>query len=139
MRMNFSHGAPEDHKARAENVRRIAAKLGRHVSILGDLQGPKIRVSTFKNGKVILNVGDKFLLDAELGKGEGDIERVGIDYKGLPADVVPGDILLLDDGRVQLRVLSVEGMKVFTEVTVGGHYLITKVLISWAVVFLPKH
>ncbi|HDS4487953.1 TPA: pyruvate kinase [Enterobacter hormaechei subsp. steigerwaltii] len=120
VRMNFSHGAPEDHKARAEHVRRIAAKLGRHVSILGDLQGPKIRVSTFKDGKVNLNVGDKFLLDAELSKGEGDNERVGIDYKGLPADVVPGDILLLDDGRVQLRVLGVEGMKVFTEVTVGG-------------------
>jgi len=101
-------------------IREIAAKLGRHVAILGDLQGPKIRVSTFKEGKVFLNVGDKFLLDANLGKGEGDKEKVGIDYKGLPADVVPGDILLLDDGRVQLKVLEVQGMKVFTEVTVGG-------------------
>lgn len=80
----------------------------------------KIRVSTFKEGKIFLNVGDKFLLDANLGKGEGDKEKVGIDYKGLPADVVPGDILLLDDGRVQLKVLEVQGMKVFTEVTVGG-------------------
>lgn len=120
VRMNFSHGSAEDHKLRADQVRRIAAKLGRHVSILGDLQGPKIRVSTFKEGKVILQIGDKFLLDAELGKGEGDNQRVGIDYKGLPADVVPGDILLLDDGRVQLKVLSVVGMKVYTEVTVGG-------------------
>ncbi len=83
-------------------------------------EGPKIRVSTFKEGKIFLNVGDKFLLDANLGKGEGDKEKVGIDYKGLPADVVPGDILLLDDGRVQLKVLEVQGMKVFTEVTVGG-------------------
>ncbi len=66
-------------------------------------EGPKIRVSTFKEGKIFLNVGDKFLLDANLGKGEGDKEKVGIDYKGLPADVVPGDILLLDDGRVQLK------------------------------------
>ena len=90
------------------------------MAILGDLQGPKIRVSTFKEGKVFLNIGDKFLLDANLGKGEGDKEKVGIDYKGLPADVVPGDILLLDDGRVQLKVLEVQGMKVFTEVTVGG-------------------
>ncbi|MFP1462857.1 pyruvate kinase [Escherichia coli] len=119
VRMNFSHGSPEYYKMRADKVREIAAKLGRHVAILGDLQGPKIRVSTFKEGKVFLNIGDN-LLDANLGKGEGDKEKVGIDYKGLPADVVPGDILLLDDGRVQLKVLEVQGMKVFTEVTVGG-------------------
>lgn len=55
-----------------------------------------------------------------MAKGEGDKNKVGIDYKGLPADVVPGDILLLDDGRVQLKVVEVQGMKVFTEVTVGG-------------------
>jgi len=120
VRLNFSHGTPEDHMQRASDVRAIAAKLGRHVAILGDLQGPKIRVSTFKEGKVFLNQGDRFLLDASLSKGEGDREKVGIDYKGLPADVVPGDILLLDDGRVQLKVLEVQGMKVFTEVTVGG-------------------
>ncbi len=65
VRMNFSHGSPEDHKMRADKVREIAAKLGRHVAILGDLQGPKIRVSTFKEGKVFLNIGDKFLLDAD--------------------------------------------------------------------------
>ncbi len=120
VRMNFSHGTAEDHILRANKVREIAARLGRHVAILGDLQGPKIRVSTFKEGKVFLNIGDKFLLDANMSKGEGDKEKVGIDYKGLPADVVPGDILLLDDGRVQLKVLEVQGMKVFTEVTVGG-------------------
>ncbi|MFP1452192.1 pyruvate kinase [Escherichia coli] len=57
VRMNFSHGSPEDHKMRADKVREIAAKLGRHVAILGDLQGPKIRVSTFKEGKVFLNLG----------------------------------------------------------------------------------
>ena len=85
VRMNFSHGSPEDHKMRADKVREIAAKLGRHVAILGDLQGPKIRVSTFKEGKVFLNIGDKFLLDANLGKGEGDKEKVGFDYKGHPA------------------------------------------------------
>ncbi|NDK99154.1 pyruvate kinase [Photorhabdus bodei] len=120
VRLNFSHGTAEDHLQRANKVREIAARLGCHVAILGDLQGPKIRVSTFKEGKIFLNVGDKFLLDANLGKGEGDKEKVGIDYKGLPTDVVPGDILLLDDGRVQLKVLTVQGMKVFTEVTVGG-------------------
>lgn len=120
VRMNFSHGTAEEHQLRANKVREIAARLGRHVAILGDLQGPKIRVSTFKKGKVCLNVGDRFLLDASLQQGEGTHESVGIDYKGLPNDVVPGDILLLDDGRVQLKVLNVQGTKVFTEVTVGG-------------------
>ena len=120
VRMNFSHGTPEDHMGRAQKVREIAKKLGRHVAILGDLQGPKIRVSTFKEGKIFLDVGDKFVLDAELPKGEGDQHAVGLDYKTLPQDVVPGDILLLDDGRVQLKVLSTEGAKVYTEVTVGG-------------------
>lgn len=120
VRMNFSHGTPEDHISRAEKVREIAKKLGKTVAILGDLQGPKIRVSTFKEGKIFLNVGDHFVLDAELPKGEGNQEAVGLDYKTLPQDVVPGDILLLDDGRVQLKVLSTEGAKVFTEVTVGG-------------------
>ncbi|MCI7479732.1 pyruvate kinase [[Pasteurella] aerogenes] len=120
VRMNFSHGTPEDHIGRAQRVREIAKKLGKTVAILGDLQGPKIRVSTFKDGKIFLNIGDKFILDAELPKGEGNQESVGLDYKTLPQDVVPGDILLLDDGRVQLKVLSTEGAKVFTEVTVGG-------------------
>ncbi|MGL9773213.1 MAG: pyruvate kinase [Sodalis sp. (in: enterobacteria)] len=120
VRLNFSHGSADDHLLRAQKVREISARLGRHVAILGDLQGPKIRVSTFREGKIFLNVGDKFLLDASLGRGEGDRERVGIDYKGLPDDVVPGDILLLDDGRVQLKVLEIQGIRVYTEVTVGG-------------------
>ena len=120
VRMNFSHGIPQDHIDRAEKVREIAKRLGKHVAILGDLQGPKIRVSTFKEGKIFLNIGDKFTLDADLPKGEGTQESVGLDYKNLPNDVVPGDILLLDDGNVQLKVLSIDGAKVFTEVTVGG-------------------
>ncbi|AHF74255.1 pyruvate kinase [Candidatus Sodalis pierantonius str. SOPE] len=120
VRLNFSHGSAEDHLLRAQKVREISARLGRHIAILGDLQGPKIRVSTFREGKIFLNVGDKFLLDASLGRGEGDRERVGIDYKGLPDDVVPGDLLLLDDGRVQLKVLEVQGIRVYTEVTMGG-------------------
>ncbi|MDY2983907.1 MAG: pyruvate kinase [Synergistes jonesii] len=120
VRMNFSHGTPEDHIGRAEKVREIAQKLGTHVAVLGDLQGPKIRVSTFKEGKIFLNIGDKFILDAGLPKGEGNQGAVGLDYKTLPQDVTPGDILLLDDGRVQLKVTAAEGVKVFTEVTVGG-------------------
>ncbi|CZF79868.1 pyruvate kinase [Grimontia marina] len=120
VRMNFSHGTPEDHIERANKVRAIAAKLGRHVGILGDLQGPKIRVSTFANGKVQLVVGDHFVLDAALEPGKGDKECVGIDYKNLPNDVDTDDVLLLDDGRVQLKVISVDGTRILTEVMVGG-------------------
>ncbi|PSW07320.1 pyruvate kinase [Photobacterium lipolyticum] len=120
VRMNFSHGSPEDHIQRTKKVREIAAKLGKHVAILGDLQGPKIRVSTFKEGKIQLAIGDKFTLDSDLPKGEGDQNSVGLDYKELPKDVTTGDILLLDDGRVQLKVIAVEGNKVHTEVTVAG-------------------
>lgn len=120
VRLNFSHGTAEDHIARAQRVRDVASRLGRQVAILGDLQGPKIRVSTFKEGKALLTVGNEFILDALLDKGQGDNQRVGIDYKALPDDVVPGDILLLDDGRIQLRVQHVAGATISTVVTVGG-------------------
>lgn len=120
VRMNFSHGSSEDHIHRAQKVRQIAAKLGTHVAILGDLQGPKIRVSTFKDNKVNLDVGAKFVLDAELLPGEGSVTSVGVDYKELPKDVSKGDVLLLDDGRVQLKVMSVENTRVHTTVLVGG-------------------
>ncbi|SIR22165.1 pyruvate kinase [Shewanella morhuae] len=121
VRLNFSHGSPEDHLKRATQAREIAKELGVHVAILGDLQGPKIRVSTFKdNKKVQLVLGQAYVLDAELAKGEGDETQVGIDYKQLPDDVKIGDILMLDDGRVQLRVERVEGRKVHTTVTVAG-------------------
>ena len=121
VRLNFSHGSPEDHLKRATQAREIAKELGVHVPILGDLQGPKIRVSTFKdNKKVQLKLGQAYILDAELPKGEGDENQVGIDYKQLPDDVNVGDILMLDDGRVQLRVERVEGRKVHTTVTVAG-------------------
>lgn len=121
VRLNFSHGKSEDHILRANQVRETAKKLGVHVGILGDLQGPKIRVSTFKDGKVFLNKGNSFLLDASLPKEMGDETQVGVDYTDLPKDVVKNDILLLDDGRVQLKVINVEGAKVYTEVIVGGY------------------
>ena len=120
VRMNFSHGSPEDHILRTQQVREIAARLGKHVAILGDLQGPKIRVSTFKEGKIQLNIGDTFTLDSDLPKGEGHQDAVGLDYKELPNDVIKGDVLLLDDGRVQLQVTEVTGNKVHTIVTVAG-------------------
>ena len=121
VRLNFSHGSAEDHIKRAKDTRRIAAELGVHVAVLGDLQGPKIRVSTFKdNKKVQLDLGQSFVLDADLPKGEGDENHVGIDYKELPNDVSIGDNLMLDDGRVQLRVERIDGNKVHTIVTVAG-------------------
>lgn len=120
VRMNFSHGTADDHIKRANMVRKAAAKLGKYVAILGDLQGPKIRISKFVDGAINLAIGDKFILDADMGTNEGHQDAVGIDYKALPKDVNAGDLLLLDDGRIQLRVKSVDGNKVLTEVTVGG-------------------
>jgi pyruvate kinase len=120
MRINFSHGSAEEHARRAKMVRDIAQKLGTVVAIFGDLQGPKIRISTFKDGPIILKTGDLFTLDADLPKGEGTSESVGIDYKNLPEDVKTGDVLMLDDGRVQLSVVSVIGSKILTSVLVPG-------------------
>lgn len=120
VRLNFSHGSAADHIKRAEMVRSVAKELNTYVAILGDLQGPKIRVARFKNNKIALNIGDTFVLDAELGRDDGDEQRVGLDYKALPQDVVPGDVLLLDDGRVQLAVTAIQGSQVVTEVVIGG-------------------
>lgn len=120
VRMNFSHGSAEDHKARAEKVREYAAKHNKFVAILGDLQGPKIRIARFAEGPITLKIGDLFRLDASLPRDVGNRSEVGIDYKDLPNDVIPGDILLLDDGRVVLKVLSVEGSSINTVVQVGG-------------------
>ncbi|MBL8418244.1 MAG: pyruvate kinase [Dechloromonas sp.] len=118
VRMNFSHGTTDDHLARANIIREIAGRLGRTVGILGDLQGPKIRVGKFENGKITLVEGEKFILDA--GCPLGNQERVGLDYKDLPKDVKSGDILLLDDGRLKLEVGMVRGQEIHTTVLVGG-------------------
>lgn len=120
VRLNFSHGSADDHKRRAQAVRDAAKKLGKVVAILGDLQGPKIRIARFKDGPIHLKVGDPFVLDSELGNEDGDQTQVGLDYKELPQDSKPGDILLLDDGRMQLRVLDVQGTKVMTEAILSG-------------------
>ena len=120
VRMNFSHGEAIDHVKRAQQVREIALRLGVEVAIMGDLQGPKIRVSTFENNKILLTNGDKFTLDSDIEKGQGNQHQVGLDYKTLPQEVSAGDVLLLDDGRVQLKVESVVGNKVHTIVIIGG-------------------
>jgi pyruvate kinase len=120
VRMNFSHGSAEDHINRAKLVRQVAEKLGVNVAILGDLQGPKIRISRFKDGKIELENGQTFVLDAELAVEDGDITQVGIDYKALPDDCNVGDILLLDDGRVELEVTAIDNCKIITKVVIGG-------------------
>lgn len=120
VRLNFSHGAPDDHRNRANAVRELAAKHGRYVAVLGDLQGPKIRIARFASGPIQLSVGDKFVLDADLPTEAGNQQQVGIDYKELPRDVKPNDLLLLDDGRVVFRVESVEGNRINCVVTVAG-------------------
>ena len=100
--MNFSHGTAEDHVNQATMVREAAARVGRPVGILADLQGPKIRVSKFSDDKVVLENSARFVLDAACNSGAQ--ERVGLDYKDLPKDVKAGDVLLLDDDRVVLDV-----------------------------------
>jgi pyruvate kinase len=120
VRLNLSHGQPDDHRARALAVRDVAVKLGREVGVLADLQGPKIRVERFANGPVELRVGDSFVLDCSPGAPLGDATRVGVSYYGLPNDVVAGDVLLLDDGLVALTVEAVVGAEVRCSVLIGG-------------------
>jgi pyruvate kinase len=118
VRLNFSHGAAADHQERARLVRDAARSLGREVAIMADLQGPKIRIGKLANGKVTLKTGQRFILDADCELGNE--ERVGLDYKELPRDVAPGDVLLLDDGLIRLGVESVLGNEITTRVEVGG-------------------
>ncbi len=119
VRLNFSHGKAQDHIDRANLVRQAAKKVGREVAIMADLQGPKIRVGKFADGKVMLVNGEKFVLDASRTE-PGDLQGVGLDYKELPRDVKPGDLLLLNDGLIVLTVDAVRGEQVHTLVKVGG-------------------
>ena len=119
VRLNFSHGSADDHRRRAERVRAAAQRHGREVAIMADLQGPKIRVGRFAHGRVMLSEGAAFVLDAARTE-PGDEHAVGLDYKELPRDVVPGDVLLLNDGLIELEVVRVEGAAVHTRVLTGG-------------------
>lgn len=121
VRLNFSHGTADEHRMRAERVREISKKLHRHVAILADLQGPKIRIARFKdNRKVTLESGQKFALDVALPPDVGDETQVGCCYDALPRDVKPGDTLLLNDGLVSMEVDSVAGTRIECTVTLGG-------------------
>ncbi|OAM52353.1 pyruvate kinase [Methylovorus sp. MM2] len=118
VRLNFSHGTAQDHIDRAMLVREIATEKQRPVGILCDLQGPKIRIGKFVDGRILLKVGDKFILDAQCPLGNQ--ERVGLDYKTLPSEVDPGAVLLLDDGRIVMFVDAVEGEEIRCTIKVGG-------------------
>jgi pyruvate kinase len=118
-RLNFSHGTAADHIARAELIRSVSRAVGREVAIMADLQGPKIRIGRFEAGRIELEKGATFTLDAAL-EGPGDISRVGLDYKELPRDVHPGDVLLLNDGLIVLTVERVEAERIVTSVRIGG-------------------
>jgi pyruvate kinase len=119
VRLNFSHGKAQDHIDRATLVRETAARVGKPVALMADLQGPKIRVGKFVDGKVMLVGGQPFVLDAQRTE-PGDLGAVGLDYKELPRDVKPGDKLLLNDGLIVLVVEAVRGEQVHTVVKVGG-------------------
>ncbi|AGX87120.1 pyruvate kinase [Candidatus Symbiobacter mobilis] len=119
VRLNFSHGKAQDHIERARLVREAAQRAGREVGIMADLQGPKIRVGKFVQGKVDLQPGQRFVLDASRTE-PGDAEAVGLDYKALPNEVRTGDVLLLNDGLIVLEVVAVRGSAIHTTVKVGG-------------------
>jgi len=118
VRLNFSHGTAEEHIERANLVRGIAAELGKSVGVLVDLQGPKIRISCFENGFVELSQGDTFYLDGTLDANAGNIGRVGLDFPELIQDLAEGNTLLLDDGRIQLKVEQVNKQEQWVRTTV---------------------
>jgi len=119
-RLNFSHGSAGTHRDTAARIRRQADARRKAVAILADLQGPKIRIARFADGAVMLKTGQRFTLDTTLAGNAGDAARVGLDYPELAGDSRPGDILLLNDGLIEMRVQSVEAGRIHCEVTSGG-------------------
>ncbi len=119
VRLNFSHGTREDHRRLLASVREAVRRTGRHIAILQDLQGPKIRIGTLATPVVTLSAGRPFVITTD--PVAGDERRVSTTYAGLPSDVRPGDRILLDDGRLELKALRVRGNDVETEVVTGGN------------------
>ena len=119
VRINFSHGSPQEHIERVQNVRAIAEELGVHVGVLADLQGPKIRISKFEDKSVFLANGSRFVFDKQADV-LGDVNRVGLDFPDLIKDIERGDVLLLDDGKIRMRVEHNTGDTLECEVEQGG-------------------
>ncbi len=120
VRLNFSHGSAKSHQERATRVLEAARLEGRHVALLADLQGPKIRIARFINNKIHLKAGDVFTLDPTKAYDQGDAHSVGLDFPTLGNDLQIGDILLLDDGRIELAVTALKAGKIITQVRIGG-------------------
>ena len=119
-RLNFSHGDADDHRKRAAGLRAAAKSCGRDVGLLGDLQGPKIRVQRFENHSVALAEGDPFFLDSALGLMDGNQDGVGVALETLHEDVKADDVLLLNDGMITLKVDRIDGTRIHTIVVNGG-------------------
>ena len=118
-RFNFSHGTHEEHAERYQTVRRLAEKYNRHLTVIADMQGPKLRVGTFKTDKVLLKNGSTFVLDMD--EKPGDETRVMLPHKEIFEAVKAGDMLLLNDGNIELKVIKKDGYRMETEVVVGGY------------------
>src|ERR1700683_3945645 len=119
-RINFSHGTRDSQRRRVEMVRAAAKEAGRYIGLLADLAGPKIRIESFREGKITLVEGAPFALDTELDPEAGSQTVVGVAYKNLPADVHAGDTLLLSDGQIVLEVEKVVGTRILCVVRTGG-------------------
>lgn len=117
-RLNFSHGSREEHAERVQRIRDAATQFRRPVGILQDLQGPKIRVGKISGKGVALKDGQEITFSGEEELGDGEI---GLTYRGLAKDVRRGDIMLLDDGKMEVEVLSTEGRKIRARVLRGGN------------------
>jgi len=117
-RLNFSHGTQEDHKKRYETIRELEAEFHRPIGVLADLQGPKLRVGQFDGGKINLEAGQPFRLDLDSALGDGS--RVSLPHPEIFSALEPGTKLLMDDGRIRLRVLDCGEDFAETEVVVGG-------------------
>lgn len=120
LRINFSHGNADEQATRVKTVRAVATKVGRDVAIMGDLQGPKIRIESFISSPVTLNEGQDFTLDTAMDPSQGTEECVGVAYPNLLNDVTAGDVLLLDDGRIVLSVEELSGTQIRCRVRDGG-------------------
>ncbi|MCK5669325.1 MAG: pyruvate kinase, partial [Gammaproteobacteria bacterium] len=119
-RLNYSHQTHAHHENRLKEIRSLSKKHTHAVGVMADLQGPKIRIEHFDGGKVQLVEGAEFVIDTDLGSEAGDEKHVGVSYKNLPKDVRAGDTLLIDDGRIVMRVKEVGDHEVSCEVITGG-------------------
>src|SRR3979411_266383 len=117
-RFNFSHGSHQDHQARYDIVRQVERNLGRPIAILADLQGPKLRIGQFAEGKIMLPTGAEFTLDRN--PAPGTVKRVCLPHPELFEVIVGGQSLLRDDGKLRLQVLASDGQEIRTRVMNGG-------------------